>query len=363
MIGRASNLTLCLICYPYFPSKNTGRGHDRYIFELQHNISTTRPDLNLQVMHQGLSRGIITAGTRQFALITDLLSMEADLYHAISPIGGATAALLAKSPLIVTIHDLIPFHISAYDYSWKHWYTRICTEISVKRSDAIVVPYRVTKEELIKRFNVPESKIYVVNYGVDHTNYYPRSGNRRSTRNVLYIGEVSRSKGVDALIKAFVVVKKSVNDAKLLIGGKRNKDQPSLEKLCNDLQLKDISFLGYIPENELPAYYSDAAVMIFPSRYGFGLSTLEAMACGTPVIVGATLDAPEFVGDSGLLVNPDNTDELARNIIKVLTEPGLKEQLSAKSIERAKLFSWQIMASETEAVYRNVLTNAVKNNK
>jgi glycosyltransferase involved in cell wall biosynthesis len=87
------------------------------------------------------------------------------------------------------------------------------------------------------------------------------------------------------------------------------------------------------------------------------------MACGTPVIVGATLDAPEFVGDSGLLVNPNNTDELARNIIKVLTEPGLKEQLSAKSIERAKLFSWQIMASETEAVYRNVLTNAVKNNK
>jgi glycosyltransferase involved in cell wall biosynthesis len=91
--------------------------------------------------------------------------------------------------------------------------------------------------------------------------------------------------------------------------------------------------------------------MIFSSRCGFGLSTLEAMACGTPVIVGAVLDAPEFVADAGVLVNPDDINELAQSIIKVLTEPALRAQLSVKAIERAKTFSWEKMARETVKVY------------
>lgn len=359
-IGVPSCYKLCLICYPYFPSKDTGRGHDRYVFELQQHIANSRPNISLRSMHQGMSKGVIAAGTRQFKLITDLLTTKADLYHAISPIGGATAALLGKVPLIVTIHDLIPFHVSGYDYSWKSWYTRFCTKRSLKRSSAIVVPYQVTKEELISLFKVPESKIRVINYGVDHTTYFPRSAVKRATMQVLYVGEVSRSKGVDTLISAFAAVKKSIGDAKLLIGGKRNKDQPLLEKLAGELGLSDVNFLGYIPENELPRYYSSATVMVFPSRYGFGLSTLEAMACGTPVIVGDALDAPEFVADAGILVNPDNVNDLAQNIIKVLTDPGLREELSVKAIERAKIFSWEKMAKETEAVYRDLLPKAEK---
>jgi len=71
----------------------------------------------------------------------------------------------------------------------------ILHQISVKRSDAVVVPYNVTKEELVSLFHVPESKIHVVNYGVDHTVYYPRPAVKRAARQVLYIGEVSRSKG------------------------------------------------------------------------------------------------------------------------------------------------------------------------
>lgn len=347
----SSGVKLCLMCYPYYPSKDTGRGHDRYVFELQQHLANSRPDIDLHLMHQGMSKGVIAAGSRQFKLITDLLSTRADLYHAISPIGGATAALLGKSPLIVTIHDLIPFQVRGYDYSWKSWYTRFCTKRSVKRSDAIVVPYKVTKNELVSQFNVSDSKIHVINYGVDHTAYYPRPTVKRATRQVLYIGEVSRSKGVDTLISAFASVKKSIGDAELVIGGKRSRDQPLLEKLAGELGLTEVRFLGYIPEDELPRYYSSATAMVFPSRYGFGLSTLEAMACGTPVIVGAALDAPEFVADAGILVNPDDINDLAQSIIKVLTAPGLIDQLSAKAIERAKAFSWEKMARETAAVY------------
>jgi len=349
-----ATLDLCLICYPYYPSKDTGRGHDRYIFELKQNIDKVSSGFKVRLLQQGFSRGVSAAGTKLFKLIVDLLFAKADLYHAISPVGGATAALLGKAPLVVTIHDLIPFNVKGYDYPWKYSFMRLCIRLSVKRSDAVIVPYKVTKDEIISRFKVPDEKINVVNYGVDRTFYYPQTSIKRESRKILYIGEVSRSKGVDVLIRAFDLVKKSIDDAELLIGGKRSKDQPLLESLSHEMGLKDVTFLGYIPEDELPSYYSSAMVMIFPSRCGFGLSTLEAMACGTPVVVGAVLDAPEFVADAGILVNPDDIDEMAKSILRVLMEPGLREQLSAKAIERSKTFSWEKMARKTVEVYRNV---------
>ena len=351
------SLDLCMICYPYYPSKDTGRGHDRYVFELTQNIGKVCFDIRQRLLNQGFSKNVLVAGTRLYKLIADLLFTKADLYHAISPVGGATAALLGKSPLIVTVHDLIPFNVRGYDYSWKYSFIKLCIRISVKRSDAVIVPYKVTKDEIVERLNVSESKIHVVNYGVDHLHYSHPQADKRQISKVLYVGEVSRSKGVDVLIRAFDLVKKSIGDVELLIGGKRSKDQPMLESLSREMGLRDITFLGYIPEDELPELYSSATVMIFPSRCGFGLSTLEAMACGTPVIVGAVLDAPEFVADAGILVNPDDIEEMAESILRVLTEPGLREQLSAKSIERAKAFSWEKMARETVEVYRNVLSN------
>ncbi|MDR3580397.1 MAG: glycosyltransferase family 1 protein [Oryzomonas sp.] len=356
----APRFKLCMMCYPYYPSKNTGRGHDRYISELTQNIEKIHAGIKLRLLQQGCSKGVLTAGIKHFKFIYDLLTTKADVYHAISPIGGATAAILGKSPLIITIHDLVPFNLKGYDYSWKYWYVRLCIKISVKRSSAIVVPYKVTKDEIVTRFGIPESKIYVVNYGVDHALYHPRTSVKRENRKILYIGEVSRSKGVDSLIRAFGIVKQFMAEAELVIAGKRSRDQPFLEEMVNEMGLNNVTFEGYIPENELSGYYSTATVMIFPSRCGFGLSTLEAMACGTPVIVGAVLDAPEFLSDAGILVNPNDIDQIAKSILKVLTEPELRGQLSAKAIERAGEFSWEKMSEKTVEVYRDVLEKIQK---
>src|SRR5512139_241231 len=124
---RASSaFKLCLLCYPYYPSRDTGKGLDRYIFELKQNIAKVSPDIKLRLLHQGFSKGVLTAGSKLFKFIADLLFTKADLYHAISPIGGTIAAFLGKSPLVVTIHDVIPFHVSGYDYSWKYRYWRYC---------------------------------------------------------------------------------------------------------------------------------------------------------------------------------------------------------------------------------------------
>jgi len=120
------------------------------------------------------------------------------------------------------------------------------------------------------------------------------------------------------------------------------------------LGLGGVEFLGFVPETDLAELYASAALMVFPSRYGFGLSSLEAMACGTPVVVAATLDAPEFVSDAGLLVTPGDADELAASIERILAEPALREELSTKGIARAAQYSWAATAEKTRAVCDSV---------
>jgi glycosyltransferase involved in cell wall biosynthesis len=346
--------TVALVCFPYLPSKDTGRGHDRYAFELAQGVSASG-DVRVKVVEQGLSKGVVAAGTKLGKLLVDLATVKADVVHAISPVGGSVAGVLGKQPFVVTVHDLIPYYVGGFDYAWKHAYLRKCVETSVTRAAAVIVPYHVTKAQLVSLVGIEPSKIHVVHYGVDHGRYRPQPLVERAPRRVLYIGEVSRSKGVDVLIRAFAVVKRDVPDAELLIGGKPSKDQLELELLCRRLAVKDVTFAGFVPEDDLAAQYAAASVMVFPSRYGFGLSSLEAMACGTPVVVAGALDAPEFVADAGIVARTDDSDDLARGIVRVLTEPGFARDLEARAVRRAAEFSWSKMALDTRRVYDHVL--------
>lgn len=102
-----------------------------------------------------------------------------------------------------------------------------------------------------------------------------------------------------------------------------------------------------------------ADLFVFPSLYeGFGLPVLEAMACGVPVIASNRTSLPEVVGDAGILVNPENPDELASAMSKVLGDSELGATLSRKGIERAKLFSWQEVARKVIEVYQGVVEDS-----
>ena len=115
-------------------------------------------------------------------------------------------------------------------------------------------------------------------------------------------------------------------------------------------------FAGYVPAEELPAWYNAAHALVYPSLYeGFGLPPLEAMACGTPVIASTASSLPEVVGEAGLLVDPLDVDALAAAMARVLTDPDLREHLRTAGLDRARGFTWEGAARQTVDSYRRAL--------
>ena len=107
------------------------------------------------------------------------------------------------------------------------------------------------------------------------------------------------------------------------------------------------SFLRYVPNEELPAYYSLADLYVYPSsEEGFGLTPLEAMACGCPVITSRTSSLPEVVGDAAILVNPTDAGELEGAMDRILSDPELRRSLIQKGAKRAEECSWRAGAED-----------------
>lgn len=349
-------LRLGLVSYPYSSSDVTGRGLDRYTFELAENLAAEHRDVRVHLVDQGSSNSALQAAKKLLGFVGQISSEPADIYHAISPIGAAMLVGLRRSPFVVTVHDMIPFNMSGQlDSPVKYRVWRQCIRTSVKHAAAIITPNHTVRDDLIERLRPDPAKVRVINHGVDHKKYFQRPELARVPDRIVYLGEVSRHKGVDVLMRAFAIVKQAVPGAELLIAGKRSQDEAMLQELSRSLGVQGISMRGYISEQELPDYYATATAMVFPSRCGFGLSSLEAMACGTPVVVARALDAPEFIGDAGLLADPESPEDLARQLVACLTDASLRAQLSERGAVKAKEFSWSKMAIETVNLYREVL--------
>ena len=174
-------------------------------------------------------------------------------------------------------------------------------------------------------------------------------------RNVLFVGAVNYGKGIDTLIQCFEQVVKAHPEACLVVGSK-GWDTPLIKQAWAKSSVKEkIKFVGFIPEEQLRAAYIYADITCFPSRYGFGLSTLESMTCGTPTVSGRTLDAPEFAGDAGLLADPDQPDELASQLIRLLTDKTLYDSIREKGLAKAAQYRWELTAQGTAAVYRSMV--------
>ncbi len=283
---------------------------------------------------------------------------------------------------IMVVHDIIPKLFPEYLNNFRKKIYWKMTEKAIKKADKIIAISEHTKKDLIKYLKIEERKISVNHIDVDEI--YKREISEEESRKVLekynlkpgYIysgGGLEARKNVENLLKAYKLLTRKfpisnfqfpnkLQVPPLVISGKLMSELAPLvtdvEKLVEDLGLQNkVKLLDFVPQEDLPALYKNASVFIYPSLYeGFGLPVLEAMNCGTPVITSNVSSLPEIGGDSVLYVDPENIQDMAEKIKKVLLDSNLQKELSEKGKERAGDFSWdefvekilEIMKNETQ---------------
>jgi glycosyltransferase involved in cell wall biosynthesis len=263
-----------------------------------------------------------------------------------------------RVPSIVTLFDLIPLRVPSAVSGWRaRWLFRALVSLAIRTSVRVIVPSVATRDDLIELLHVPREKIVVIPLAAD-ARFAPQSENgithvRKKyalpNEYVLYVGSNKPHKNLKTLIEAWRSIQE--HKAWLIIAGAWDTryDVP-------DAKARHVQFIHDVDDADLPALYSGASVFVSPSLYeGFGLTPLEAMACGAPVVCANVSSLPEVVGDAALWVNPHTPDEIAATLRQVLNDASLRETLRAKSLARAAQFSWERTARETLAVYRTAL--------
>ena len=355
------SLDVTLVIHPYTARKDLGAGHDRYAYELVTHLP--KYDVEVSRFESGEQGSMMRAALAEVGAVARLaLARRRTIYHATATMNAMAPITARKHPLVTTIHDVLWFFVrSRYDSRIKYLAKTAGIRRAARHSDKIIVPFRSTRDFLVDKLRVSADRVAIVPYGVDHEQFHPLASGERVQRPkifpadakiVLFIGAVNLGKGIDTLIRCFGDVTRRVPEAHLVVGSK-GWDTPLLVDLWQKSPAKEhIHFVGFVPEDELRAAYLHADVTAFPSRYGFGLATLESMACGTATVSGRTLDAPEFIGDAGLMADPDNADELAAQIVRLLTDDALRADIEQKGLAKSSEYRWDATARKTADVYR-----------
>ncbi len=190
--------------------------------------------------------------------------------------------------------------------------------------------------------------------GVDLAKYKPRPDAKLDNPTIFFVGRLEKRKGVKYLIKAFRLVRQTIPNAQLLIGG-AGPDREKLEELVTEEQIGGVTFLGYLSDEQKISYLQSADVFCSPALYGesFGIVLLEALACGKPIVAG---DNPGYSGvlrATGALglVNPKETDDFARRLIVFLTDQDLQQLWSKWALEYVKQFDYRKIVDSYEQLY------------
>ena len=254
-----------------------------------------------------------------------------------------------KTAVIITVHDLVPL-IHPYFSTIRHRvYFRYFVGRQISEADHLIAVSNSTKRDIIHFYDQPSDKITVVPEGVGEE-FRPISSPKEDY--VLSVATLEPRKNFKGLIEAFIQMKQRTKvSTRLLLAGREGWKHSNLFRIPNEYK-SDVLFLGYVSSQDLIKLYQRALAFIYPSFYeGFGLPVLEAMACGCPVVASNRASLPEVAGQSCLYVNPERTGEIADALSRILTDDSLANELSARGLERAKLFTWGKCARLTKEIY------------
>lgn len=295
----------------------------------------------------------------RYALGWELRGARLDLLHTpdfIPPRGGPWRR-------VITVHDLAflraPWLVTSDS---RRYYGQV--RRAVREADAVIAVSQATARDLLELADAPPEKLRVVYEAADEgLSPMPRSEAAEIVRlrhgvegsYVLFVGTLEPRKNVPTLLQAFALLRREF-PTRLVLAGGRGWLSEDVFDTARHLALADgVAFLGEVSPSELRPLYCAAEALALPSLYeGFGLPALEAMACGTPVVVSREGSLPEIVGDAGVLVAAEDPNDIAHGLGWVLGNERFRATLIERGLARAATFSWERAARETLALFEEV---------
>jgi glycosyltransferase involved in cell wall biosynthesis len=336
-IGFAPQMTVLLSRSAPEPGDLAGRG-------LEVGARTPRLERRAQVLAD------------PFLISRALRGHPARLYHAVEYGQPRRAAI----PVVVTVHDLIPFLLPGY--SWRSRLLRRPGLRLLRRADAVISPSSATARDCIRVAGINPERIHVVPHGLS-PRYRPapadaveaarvRFGLRRPY--LLGVGTFEPRKGLPHLVEVTRRLRRD-HDLDLVVAGQQGLFQPAVRAQLATLGDHGRE-LGFVETGDLVALYGGAAAFVFPSAYeGFGLPLLEAMGCGAVAVGFQNSSLPEIAGEAAMLV-PDGDDAaLLAALQRLLSDPEETARRRRIGLEHAAGFTWEAAARSTVAVYEATL--------
>jgi glycosyltransferase involved in cell wall biosynthesis len=271
-----------------------------------------------------------------------------DLVHAAHP-------LLIPSrhaAQVITIHDL--YYLTNRESTYAE-IRRDYAELSpphARRADAIVVNSKYTASLVSSTFGVPDSAIHVCSPGAPEWVSLGRVPNVPSNGYILFVGTLERRKNVGGLLDAYCrLIERRPGIAPLVLAGRATVDADAwLERLSRPPLAGHARYVGYIEDKE--QIYGGARLLVVPSLdEGFGIPVLEAMAAGVPIVAAKRGALPEVLGEAGLLVDPDDAEQVAAAIERMLTDEAFALRCAGYGLARARQFSWGCAAAALRRAY------------
>jgi glycosyltransferase involved in cell wall biosynthesis len=291
------------------------------------------------------------------------------LYHFTS----AEASLEANDiKTVATVYDLIPLEFPRSSLDPRDVWRRAVYRLYLRRlraADHVIAISQSTADAVVRLLGIPAERTTVILLGIDQADYVARAERRRATIRGDYqlpdsywltITSPNPNKGWPDLVQALVRGRESGTEIPVVIAGHwLPLHRRQLLEQAESLGVSSlVQFLGFVPDNDLPALYAEALGFVFPSRReGFGLPVLEAMSVGTPVIHSDDPALRELVKSAGLEFPRGDPDTLAARMVSLAGQDEERHRLGRLGSERAALFTWDRTVEQTLAVYRSVAPN------
>lgn len=284
-----------------------------------------------------------------------------DLYHSFAFV----SPLILPVPSVVMVHDLSFIHYPQVLTTARRLYLRLFTGLSCRRARRVIANSHSTARDVHDTLGIPMERIDVAACGYDSDRYQPlpasvvadfRRKQNLPDRFWLFLGTLEPRKNLVTLLDAYAQLPTAERLPLILAGGKGWQYDDIFERIERHNLAADVHFPGFIPTEELPLWYNSAEVFIYPSVFeGFGIPVLEAMACGTPVLISDASSLPEVAGQAGLHIPPRDVTAWVDALRTAYRDSDWREQQREQGLVEAQRYSWRKTAQQTIKSYRRAL--------